>query len=239
MRRPFAEGEAWIRRPFAEGVGTFALVFVGTGAMVTNDLTGGALGVVGVALAFGLVILAMIHAVGDVSGAHFNPAVILGFFAARRLPGADVLPYVASQCVGACLASALLCWLFPAHATLGATLPAVGLARTLVLECVLTFFLMFVILGVSTGAKEKGVVAGLAIGGTVALAALFAGPWTGASMNPARSLGPALFAGELGGLWIYVAAPLAGAGLAVLGCRCTREPGCCSRDVRRASEAAA
>ncbi|MBW2316558.1 MAG: aquaporin, partial [Deltaproteobacteria bacterium] len=216
----------------AEAIGTFALVFAGTGAMVTHDVTGGVVTHVGVALTFGLVILAMIYAVGDVSGAHFNPAVTVGFYVARRLPGVDVLPYGASQFAGACLASAILRWVFPDHATLGATLPAIGVAETLVLEVILTFFLMFVILGVSTGAKEEGATAGLAIGGTVALAALFAGPLTGASMNPARSLGPALLGGQMGSLWIYFVAPLIGAGLAVVGCRCTREEGCCTAEAR-------
>jgi aquaporin NIP len=219
-----------MKRFAAEGIGTFALVFAGTGAMMTNDVTGGVVSHVGVALTFGLVILAMICAVGDVSGAHFNPAVTVGFFAARRLPAVDVLPYVASQFAGACLASAILRWAFPDHATLGATLPVFGVAESLVLEVVLTFFLMFVILGVSTGAKEKGMTAGLAIGGTVALASLFAGPLTGASMNPARSLGPALLSGQLGSLWLYFVAPLLGAGLAVVGCRCTREVGCCTSE---------
>ncbi|MBW2448445.1 MAG: aquaporin [Deltaproteobacteria bacterium] len=198
-----------MRRFAAEAIGTFALVFAGTGAMVTHDVTGGVVTHVGVALTFGLVILAMIYAVGDVSGAHFNPAVTVGFYVARRLPGVDVLPYGASQ-----------------------TLPAIGVAETLVLEVILTFFLMFVILGVSTGAKEEGATAGLAIGGTVALAALFAGPLTGASMNPARSLGPALLGGQMGSLWIYFVAPLIGAGLAVVGCRCTREEGCCTAEAR-------
>ena len=219
-----------MQRLVAEGIGTFALVLAGTGAMLTNDVTGGLVGHVGVALTFGLVIMAMIYAVGDVSGAHFNPAVTLGFFAARRLPGGDVLPYVASQCAGAFLASGILRWLFPDHPTLGATLPAFGIAESLVLELILTFFLMFVILGVSTGAKEKGTTAGLAIGGTVALASLFAGPLSGASMNPARSLGPALWSGQATMLWIYIVAPVLGAGLAVVGCRCVREPGCCTSE---------
>jgi len=219
-----------MQRLVAEGIGTFALVLAGTGAMLTNDVTGGLVGHVGVALTFGLVIMAMIYAVGDVSGAHFNPAVTLGFFAARRLPGGDVLPYVASQCAGAFLASGILRWLFPDHPTLGATLPAFGIAESLVLELILAFFLMFVILGVSTGAKEKGTTAGLAIGGTVALASLFAGPLSGASMNPARSLGPALWSGQATMLWIYIVAPVLGAGLAVVGCRCVREPGCCTSE---------
>lgn len=219
-----------MRRYAAEAIGTFALVFAGTGAMIVDDVTGGVVGHVGIALVFGLVVMAMIQAVGDVSGAHFNPAVTLGFLAARRLPAGQLPPYVASQCGGALLASGLLRVLFAEHPTLGATLPAVGLASAFTLEVILSFFLMFVILGVTTGAKEKGIVAGVAIGGTVALASLFGGPLTGASMNPARSLGPALFAGESSVLWLYFAAPAVGASLAVLGCRCVREPGCCSSD---------
>lgn len=218
-----ANAKRWV----AEGIGTFALVFAGTGAIVVNDVSGGAVTHVGIAVTFGLIVMAMIYAVGDISGAHLNPAVTLGFWAARRLPVQDALPYVVSQCAGALVASALLRVLFASHATLGATLPAGPDSQSFVLEVVLTFFLMFVILGVATGAKEKGITAGIAIGGTVGLAALFAGPICGASMNPARSLGPALMAGELGDLWIYLAAPPVGAALAVLGCRCVREPGCC------------
>lgn len=219
-----------MRRYAAEAIGTFALVFAGTGAMIVDDRTAGALGVIGIALVFGLVVMAMIFAVGEVSGAHFNPAVTLGFFAARRLPAGEIAPYVASQCAGAVAASLLLRALFLEHPTLGATLPSVSLAGAFALEVVLTFFLMFVILGVTTGVKEKGILAGVAIGGTVALAAAFGGPLTGASMNPARSLGPALVAGQLGALWLYFLAPAVGAALAVLGCRCVHEPGCCRAD---------
>src|SRR4051794_219877 len=153
-----------MRKLAAELIGTFALVFAGTGAIVINDVSGGVISHVGVALTFGLVVLAMIYAVGEVSGAHLNPAVTLGFYLARRLPGQRVLPYVASQCAGALLASALLRLLFPDHATLGATLPAGPVTRSFVLEVVLTLLLMFVILCVSTGAKEKGVLAGVAVG---------------------------------------------------------------------------
>src|SRR5438270_4112808 len=148
----------------AEVFATFALVFAGTGAVVIDAVTGGGVSHVGIAVTFGLVVMAMIYAVGDVSGAHLNPAVTLGFFLARRLPGQRVLPYVASQCAGALLASTLLRLLFPDHATLGATLPAGPVAQSFVLEVVLTVLLVFVILSVSTGAKEKGVLAGVAVG---------------------------------------------------------------------------
>jgi aquaporin Z len=212
----------------AAAIGTFALVFAGTGAIVVDDLFGGSLTHLGVALTFGLVVTTMIYAVGDVSGAHLNPAVSIGFWLARRLPAREVPPYVVSQCVGALAASSLLRLLFRGHGTLGATAPSVGLLSGFVLELVISFFLMFVILGVASGSKERGIMAGISVGATVCLCALFAGPVTGASMNPARSLGPALVAGQLSSLWLYVTAPLLGAGLAVLGCRCVREPGCCS-----------
>jgi aquaporin NIP len=212
----------------AEVLGTFALVFAGTGAIIINDVSGGAVTHVGVALTFGLVVLAMIYAVGDISGAHLNPAVTLGFFAARRLPGRLVLPYIASQLIGAVAASALLRGLFAENLTLGSTQPAGAPMQSLILEVVLTFFLMFVILNVSTGAKERGITAGIAVGSVIGLEALFAGPICGASMNPARSIAPALVSQHFVHLWIYIVAPITGALLAVVGCRCVREEGCCS-----------
>lgn len=211
----------------AECLGTFALVFAGTGAIVVNDVSGGAVTHVGISLTFGLVVLAMVYALGDVSGAHLNPAVTVAFWAARRLPGASVGPYVLAQCAGALAASLAMKALFPAHPTLGATHPAGPAFQSLLLEGILTFFLMFVILGVSTGASEKGLMAGIAVGAVVGLEALFAGPVSGASMNPARSLAPALVSGDLSPLWIYLAAPTAGALAAVLACRCVQEEGCC------------
>ena len=216
-----------MRRLAAEAFGTFALVFAGTGAVVVNDVSGGTVSHVGVALTFGLVVLAMVYALGDVSGCHLNPAVTLGFFAARRFEGRWVAPYIASQCAGAVAASLTLRLLFPTHATLGATLPAGDALQSFVLEVILTLLLMFVILSVSTGSKEKGVLAGVAVGSVVALEALFAGPISGASMNPARSLAPALVSLRLDSLWVYIAAPVLGACASVLVCRCVREPGCC------------
>ncbi|MDO8547386.1 MAG: aquaporin [Nitrospirales bacterium] len=199
----------------AEAVGTFALVFAGTGAIVINDITGGAVSHIGISLTFGLVILAMIYALGDISGAHFNPAVTIGFWAARRIERSTVMPYILSQCAGALLASLLLRLLFPSHESLGATQPAGPALQSFVLESILTFVLMLVILQVSRGGKEKGITAGMAVGAVIALEALFAGPISGASMNPARSLAPALVSLQLAHLWIYILAPLAGAAGAV------------------------
>lgn len=214
------------RKLAAEAVGTFALVFAGTGAIVVND-AGGAVTHVGVALTFGLVVFALIAALGDVSGAHVNPAVTAGFWLAGRFPGRAVLPYVVSQCGGAVLASLTVWVLFPDAGRLGGTQPAGPVYQSWVLELLLTAGLMFVILSVSTGAKEKGITAGLAVGAVVALEALFAGPVCGASMNPARSLAPAVVSGQLGSLWVYLTAPAAGAALAVPVCRCVRGDDCC------------
>jgi aquaporin Z len=216
------------RQLFAEFAGTFALVFAGTGAVVIDVVSGGAVTHVGVALTFGLVVLALIYALGDVSGAHLNPAVTLGFWAAGRFPLRQVPGYVVAQLLGAVAASGLLRLMFGTTAALGATIPRGDAGQSFVLEVVLTLILMFVILSVSTGAKEKGVLAGVAVGAVIAFEALFAGPISGASMNPARSLAPALLAGRLEHLWVYLTAPVLGAVLAVAGCRCVQQPGCCS-----------
>jgi aquaporin Z len=216
------------RRVAAEFLGTFVLVFVGTGAITINDVSGGAITHVGVALAFGLVVLALIYALGDVSGAHLNPAVTIGFWAARRFPLRLVAPYVSVQCCGALAASGMMRLLFDEHPTIGATIPIGPSSRSLVLELILTMVLMFVILSVSTGAKEKGLLAGVAVGSVIAFEAMFAGPICGASMNPARSLAPALVSGHLEHLWVYLTAPVLGAVLAVGACRCIQQPGCCS-----------
>ena len=219
----------------AEVVGTFALVFAGTGAITINEVSGGTVTHVGIALTFGLVVLAMIYAVGNVSGAHLNPAVTLGFFVARRLEVRWVLPYIASQCAGAMLASVFLRLLFPASATLGATFPAGSALQSFALELALTFLLMFVILCVSTGPKERGISAGIAVGAVIALEALFAGPISGASMNPARSFAPALVAFRFESLWVYLLAPTIGAILAVFACGCVQESGCCGAVPKEAS----
>jgi len=217
------------RACFAEAIGTFALVFVGCGAVAADSLTGG-LGTVGIAMAFGLVVMAMIYAVGNVSGAHFNPAVTVGFWLAGRFELRCVPFYVLSQTLAAIAAAVVLWLLFPAEAELGVTRPAYGHWQAFGMEVVITFLLMFVILNVSTGAKEKGIMAGAAIGGTVALAALFAGPFSGASMNPARSLAPALISGDLTALWVYLTAPFLGAAIAFGFCRATQTENCCGPD---------
>ena len=216
------------KKLIAEFLGTFALVFAGTGAIVINEVSGGAVTHVGIALTFGLIVLAMVYTLGDTSGAHINPAVTISFFVARRFPGRNVMPYLISQCAGAIGASAVLRLLFPQNAVLGATIPAGSSLQSFVLEFILSALLMFVILGVSTGAREKGITAGIVVGSVIALEAMFAGPICGASMNPARSLGPALVGLQLQSLWIYLLAPTVGASIGVIACRCVREPGCCS-----------
>src|SRR5262245_19751328 len=187
-------GRDAVRQYIAEVIGTFCLVFAGTGAIVINEVSGGTVTHVGIAFTFGLVVMAMIYAVGDTSGAHLNPAVTVGFWLSRRLPGNLVAPYVVSQLAGAFAASGML-WLMSTSNSPGATHTPGSAAQTFVLETVLTAILMFVILGVTTGPKEKGLLAGVAIGGVIAFEALFAGPVSGASMNPARSLAPAVVSG--------------------------------------------
>lgn len=204
-----------MNRLVAEAMGTFFLVFAGCGAIVVNQVQPGAITHAGVAITFGLVVMAMIYALGDISGAHINPAVTLAFVAARRFPLRDAPGYIAAQTSGALLAALVLRVLFPDAATLGQTNPAGPWPQSFGLEVLLTLMLMLVILAVSSGAKEKGLMAGVAIGGVVALEAMFAGPICGASMNPARSLGPAVVAGDVANLWIYLVAPTIGALLAL------------------------
>jgi aquaporin Z len=203
------------RRLAAEVFGTFALVFAGTGAIVINDISDHAITHVGIALTFGWIVLAMIYAIGDISGCHLNPAVTLGFVVAGRMEKRLVIPYIVSQSAGAILASTVLKMLFLEHSTLGATLPRGSDWQSFILEILLTMILMVVILCVSSGSKEKGVLAGVAVGSVIALEAMFAGPISGASMNPARSLAPALLSGHLASLWVYLVAPVIGATLAI------------------------
>ena len=216
-----------MKKLLAECLGTFTLVFAGTGAVVINAASHGVISHAGIALTFGLVVLAMIHTFGDVSGAHLNPAVTLGFAAARRLAWREVPGYLGAQLVGALAASILLHALFPLDTTLGATLPAGSDLQSFVLEVVLTAILMLTILSVSSGAQEKGITAGIAIGGVIALEAMFAGPVSGASMNPVRSLAPALVSGQLAHRWLYLTAPVLGALIAVPLCIGVRGAGCC------------
>ncbi len=204
-----------MKRYLAEALGTFILVFAGTGAIVVNHVSHGAVTHPGIALTFGLVVMAAIYAFGSISGAHLNPAVTLGLGLARQFSIREVPFYMASQICGALAASALMRLLFGNEAFLGATLPAGSAAQSFILEVVLTGILMLVILCVSTGPKELGALAGVAIGGVIGLEAMFAGPICGASMNPARSLAPALVSGHLDSLWIYLAAPMIGSAAAV------------------------
>jgi len=200
----------------AELLGTFILVFCGTGAVVVDQQYNGVVTHVGVAITWGCIVMAMIYALGDISGAHMNPAVTIAFTIGKRFELRQVFPYIISQLTGALLASATLRYLFPANETLGATLPAGSEMQSFVLEFLLTFFLMFVVINVATGSKEQGMFAGLAIGSTVLLEAMFAGPVCGASMNPARSIAPALISGHTEHLWIYILAPISGAGFAIV-----------------------
>ncbi|MGC2048314.1 MAG: aquaporin [Gallionella sp.] len=217
-----------MKKFLAECFGTFCRVFAGTGAIIINDISGGSVTHVGVALTFGLVVLSIIYAVGDISCAHLNPAVTIGFFAAHRFSGRFVLPYIVSQSSGALAAGFLLPGLFRSHGSLGATLPTGSDAQSFILELVLTAILMFVILRVCSGSRERGITAGIVVGSVIALEALFAGPICGASMNPARSFAPALVLGQYSSLWIYLAAPTIGALLGVGLCRCMREEGRCA-----------
>lgn len=209
-----ASRPAWaaaLRAAAAEAIGVFGLVFAGCGAIVNNALSGGAIGHAGISATFGLIIMVMIYALGHISGAHFNPAVTLAFAATRHFPLRLAPLYLAAQFAGAVAASVALRTLFGQVANLGATTPRGGTGQSLVLEAILSFFLMFVIMAVATDTRAVGQAAAIAIGGTVALEALFGGPISGASMNPARSFGPALLSGVWDTQWLYFVGPLAGA----------------------------
>jgi MIP family channel proteins len=196
-------------------VGTFALVFAGCGAIMVDAKTG-ALGHVGVAITFGLVIMAMIYAVGHISGAHFNPAVTFAFSLSRHFPWSRAGAYWLAQLAGALTAAAILRGSLGNLAHVGATLPSGSQGQSFLWELVLTFFLMFVIMAVATDTRAVGEAAAIAVGGTVGLDAMFGGPISGASMNPARSAGPAIVSGDLHALWLYIVAPVVGASLAAL-----------------------
>jgi aquaporin Z len=219
-----------MKKYIAELIGTFTLVFCGCGAIVTNEFSDGTVTHSGIALTFGLVVMSLIYAFGEISGAHFNPAVTIAFTYAKKFPLKEVPKYIIAQCLGAILAAIILLILFPDNEFLGTTLPKIDVWRVFLFEVILTFFLMLVIINVSTGSKESGIMAGIAIGGVVWLEAQFAGPITGASMNPARSIGPALVSGHIEHLWLYIFAPILGAILAVISCKLVKDEQCCENN---------
>jgi aquaporin NIP len=204
-----------MKKFIAEFLGTFALVFAGTGAVIINEQSHGTITHVGIAITFGLVIMSMIYAFGETSGAHLNPAVSIAFTVAGRFPLKQLGPYIFSQLAGAVVASFTLKFMFPDNGLLGTTLPAGSDMQSFIMEFILTFFLMMVILNVALGSKEQGMFAGIAIGGIIGLECMFAGPISGASMNPIRSLAPAVASGHVEHLWLYIVAPVLGAMAAV------------------------
>lgn len=205
-----------LRALIAEFIGTFGLVFAGTGAIIINEMTSGQIGHLGIAITFGLTVMAMIYALGHISGAHINPAVTIAFALTKRFSWRNVPLYCLFQIAGAIGASLVLRATLGSHANLGATLPAGSDSQSFVLEVVLTFFLMLVVMSVATDVRAVGHAAGIAIGATVALEAIFAGPISGASMNPARSFGPSLVGSTWDSQWIYLTAPVIGAATAAL-----------------------
>ena len=211
-----------MKKYWAELMGTYIMVFAGTGAIIVNDVYG-SVSHLGIGLTFGLVVMAVIYSIGSISGAHINPAVSIAFWVSKRFSGKEVLPYIISQFLGAILASLTLSFMFPQHELLGATLPAGSWEQSFVMEFILTFILMFVILLMSEGSKEVGVMTGFAVGMVVAFEAIFAGPVSGASMNPARSLAPALVSGHLTHLWLYIIATTLGASASVFAVRLIKD----------------
>jgi MIP family channel proteins len=202
-------------RYIAEFTGTLTMVFAGCSAIIVNDQFGGVLGHLGISTVFGLVVMAVIYSIGNISGAHINPAVTIGFWAVGKMKMSETFLYVIVQVAGAIVAALILRFMFPGHETLGSTLPAVSPIRAVIFEALISFILMFVILNISTGNKEKGIMAGVAVGGTVALLALLGGPVTGASLNPARSIGPMLVSGYYQHTWVYIVGPVIGMLLAI------------------------
>ena len=205
------------------------MVFCGCGAMTINEITNGSISHVGVAITWGLIVMAMIYAFGEISGAHFNPAVTIGFAFAKKFAWTQVPKYIIAQAIGAIFAVFLLWFLFPESQFLGETTPANGFLpyKAAILEFLLTFFLMVVIINVSTGSKEVGTMAAIAVGGVILLEAMFAGPITKASMNPIRSIAPAIFTGNFQYLWLYITAPILGAIVAVSSCKLVKDDNCC------------
>jgi len=218
-----------MKKFYSEIIGTFAMVFCGCGAMTINEITNGSITHVGVDITWGLIVMAMIYAFGETSGAHFNPAVTFGFALAKKFSWREVPKYLLAQTIGAFLAIFILWFLFPESESFGHTHPAEGFEpyKAFVLELLLTFFLMVVIINVSTGSKEIGTMAGIAVGGVILLEAMFAGPMTKASMNPVRSLAPAIISGNLQHLWLYLTAPFLGTLFAVLSCKLIKDDNCC------------
>jgi len=204
-----------MKKYLSELIGTFAIVFCGTGAIIINQEAGSVITHVGIASTFGLIVMTMIYALGNISGAHFNPAVTIAFAAVKRFPMKEVLPYLISQIVGALIASFTLKFLFPANPTLGTCIPAGSEMQSFILEVIIAFLLMLVIANVAHGSKEQGMFAGLAIGATVLLTIMFAGPISGGGLNPARTLSPAIASGNFEHLWIYILGPVVGALIAV------------------------
>ncbi|WP_438976716.1 MIP/aquaporin family protein [Polaribacter sp.] len=225
-----------MKRYISEFIGTFSMVFCGCGAMTINEVTGGTVTHVGIGLTWGLIVMAMIYAFGETSGAHFNPAVTIAFAYAKKFAWKEVPKYIIVQILGAFVASGVLLFLFPESEFLGSTIPKVDVWRAFVLELLLTFFLMVTIINVSTGSKEIGVIAGIAIGGVVLLEAIFAGSITNASMNPARSLGPNIVSGNIEGLWLYLVAPVLGALLAVVSCKLVKDDNCCDESLNNSCQ---
>ncbi|MBL4678449.1 MAG: aquaporin [Mucilaginibacter sp.] len=211
-----------MKKYLAEFLGTFILVFCGTGAMIIDQQTHGAVSRVGISLTWGLTVMALIYSIGDISGCHINPAVSIAFTVARRFKASLLPGYIFSQIAGALLASVVLKLLFPSSVLLGATLPAGTDMQSFLLETLLTFFMMFVILNLAHGSKEQGRMAGIAIGAVIGLEAMFAGPICGASMNPARSIAPAIISGHTEHIWIYILAPVFGAIAAIPVWKCLR-----------------
>lgn len=213
----------------AELLGTFAMIFCGCGAMTINEITNNSVTHVGVATTWGLIVMAMIFAFGENSGAHFNPAVTFGFAIANKFPWQKVPKYIIAQAVGAFIAIGILWFLFPESNSLGNTTPMAGFPayKAFIIELLLSFILMLVIIQVATGSKEIGIMAAIAVGGVIMLEAMFAGPITKASMNPIRSLAPAVISNNYSHLWLYLTAPFIGSFLAVKSCKLIKSENCC------------
>lgn len=205
-----------MKKYLAEFIGAFAIVFYGCGAVAVDSVRGGIIGHVGINVAFGVIVMVMIYSFGNVSGAHFNPAVTIAFLVAKKFDKKLVVPYLISQLLGGFVGALVLKLLIPNAATYGQNIPAGTLAQAFGFEVLMTFFLMLIIHSVSTGHMEKGIMAGVAIGGYIAIEGYIAGPFSSSSMNPARSLGPAIISGDYTMLWVFMVAPVLGAVLASL-----------------------